>query len=101
PKERQLLLDNLATNMRRNATNGALAITEDMPLDEAALGKAMYVEYEMPKFGGNGRPIGQNPHFDHDGNVWMTDRGSRNGIVKLHPPTAPSPTYPPPPRSSP
>jgi len=40
-----------------------------MPLDEGALGKAMYVEYEMPKVGPNGRPIGQNPYFDNDGNV--------------------------------
>ncbi|MCC6775540.1 MAG: hypothetical protein IT537_02725 [Hyphomicrobiales bacterium] len=32
-----------------------------------------------------GRPIGQNPYFDHDGNVWMTDRGNPNGVAKLDP----------------
>src|SRR5262245_51992323 len=101
PKERALLLDYLATNMGPNAKKRALALTEDMPLDEAALGKAMYVEYEMPKFGANGRPIGQNPYFDHDGNVWMTDRGSRNGIVKLDPRNVTWETYPLPERGIP
>src|SRR5262249_4662447 len=81
PKDRQLLLDYLATNMGPNSKKRALALTEDMPLDEEALGKAMYVEYEMPKIG-SGKPIGQNPYFDHDGNVWMTDRGTPNAIVK-------------------
>jgi virginiamycin B lyase len=101
PKDRQLLLDYLATNMGPNAKKRALMLTEDMPLDEEALGKAMYVEYEMPKVGPNGRPIGQNPYFDHDGNVWMTDRGSRNGIVKLDPRTVTWETYPLPERGIP
>src|SRR6266436_3213400 len=38
PKDRQLLLDYLVTNMGPNAKKRALAITEDMPLDEEALG---------------------------------------------------------------
>jgi virginiamycin B lyase len=101
PKDRQLLLDYLATNMGPSSKKRALALTEDMPLDEQALGKAMYVEYEMPKVGPNGRPIGQNPYFDHDGNVWMTDRGSRNGIVKLDPRTVTWETYPLPERGIP
>jgi virginiamycin B lyase len=101
PKDRQLLLDYLATNMGPNAKKRALAITEDMPLDEQALGKAMYVEYEMPKYGPNGRPIGQNPYFDPDGNVWMTDRGSRNGIVKLDPRNVTWEAYPLPERGIP
>jgi virginiamycin B lyase len=101
PKDRQLLLDYLAANMGPNAKKRALAITEDMPLDEQALGKAMYVEYEMPKFGPNGRPIGQNPYFDPDGNVWMTDRGSRNGIVKLDPRNVTWEAYPLPERGIP
>jgi streptogramin lyase/mono/diheme cytochrome c family protein len=101
PKDRQLLLDYLAANMGPNGKKRALAITEDMPLDEQALGKAMYVEYEMPKFGPNGRPIGQNPYFDLDGNVWMTDRGSRNGIVKLDPRNVTWEAYPLPERGIP
>src|SRR6266852_6665558 len=101
PKDRQLLLDYLATNMGQNAKKRALAITEDMPLDEGALGKAMYVEYEMPKVGPNGRPIGENPYFDHDGNVWTTDRGTPNAIVKLDPRTVSWEHYPLPERGVP
>jgi virginiamycin B lyase len=100
-KERELLLDYLATNMGPDAKKRALAIDSDMPLDEQALGKAMYVEYEMPKVGQNGRPIGQNPYFDHDGNVWTTDRGQPNAIVKLDPRTAKWEHYPLPERGIP
>jgi streptogramin lyase len=101
PKDRQLLLDYLATNMGPDAKKRALAIDSDMPLDEDALGKAMYVEYEMPKIGSNGRPIGQNPYFDNDGNVWTTDRGQPNAIVKLDPRTATWEHYPLPERGIP
>ena len=101
PKDRQLLLDYLATNMGPNAKKRALMIESDMPLDEAALSKAMYIEYEMPKIGGNTRPIGQNPYFDPDGNVWMTDRGTKNGITKLDPRTVKWESYPLPERGIP
>jgi virginiamycin B lyase len=88
PKDRQLLLDYLATNLASGGKKRALAIDADMPLDEAALAKAMYIEYDMPTVNvPNARPIGQNPYFDNDGNVWMTDRGTPNGIVKLDPRT--------------
>jgi len=93
-KERQLLLDYLATNLNPTGKKRALAIDTDMPLDEAALAKAMYIEYDMPKANvPNARPIGQNPYFDNDGNVWMTDRGTPNGIVKLDPRTVKFETY--------
>src|SRR5262245_2173422 len=101
PKERELLLDYLTTNMGPDAKKRALAIDSDMPLDERALGKAMYIEYEMPKVGQNARPIGQNPYFDHDGNVWTTDRGQPNAIVKLDPRTAKWEHYPLPERGIP
>src|SRR2546425_7083453 len=59
-KNRQLLLDYLATNLNPTGKKRALAIDADMPLDEAALGKAMYIEYDMPKANvPNARPIGQ------------------------------------------
>jgi len=88
PKDRQVLLDYLATNFGPDAKKRVLAIDDDMPLDEEALGKAMYVEYEMPKVGANGHPVGQNSYFDNDGNVWTADRGQPNAIVKLDPRTA-------------
>jgi hypothetical protein len=101
PKDRELLLDYLATNFGPDSKKRVLAIDSDMPLDEEALGKAMYVEYDMPKVGQNGRPVGQNPYFDHDGNVWMTDRGTPNAIVKLDPRTAKFEHYPLPERGVP
>jgi len=61
----------------------------------------MYIEYEMPKVGQNGRPIGQNPYFDRDGNVWTTDRGQPNAIVKLDPRTVKWQHYPLPERGIP
>src|SRR5712692_1334566 len=94
PKDRQLMLDYMAANLNPSGKKRALAIEADMPLDETALAKAMYVEYEMPKVGENGRPIGQNPYFDHDGNVWTTDRGTPNAIVKLDPRTVKWEHYP-------
>ena len=100
PRDRQLLLDYLATHMGPDAKKRALAIETDMPLDEEALRTAMYIEYEMPK-AGSGRPIGQNPYLDHDGNVWMTDRGTPNGIVKLDPRTVKWEHYPIPERAIP
>src|SRR5437667_6632624 len=74
-----------------------------MPLDEAKLGKAMYMEYYLPpdppgqgnhapeykdlKAGFVGRRAGQDVRFDHDGNVWLTDRGYPHRLVKLDPRT--------------
>jgi streptogramin lyase len=101
PKERQLLLDYVVANFGPNSKKRALAIDADMPLDEEALGKAMYIEYDMPKVGANGRPIGQNPFFDNDGNVWTTDRGQPNAIVKLDPRTVKFEHYPLPERGIP
>ena len=88
-RQRQLLLDYFTEHLGPKSQKRALMIDSDMPIDEAALAKAMYVEYEMPKANvPNARPIGQNPYFDHEGNVWTTDRGQPNGIVRLDPRTA-------------
>ena len=61
-----------------------------MPLDEAKLAKAMYIEYYLPPdppgqrtqvarvrqaSATGGRRVGQDVRFDNDGNVWLTDRG--------------------------
>ncbi|WP_204319782.1 hypothetical protein, partial [Klebsiella pneumoniae] len=60
----------------------------DIPVDEAVLSKAMLIEYDLPKANvPNAKPRGQNPFFDELGNVWSTDRGFPNGVVKLDPRT--------------
>ena len=72
-------------------------------MEEAKLGKAMYIEYYLPPdppgkgtnsleynkldAGFVGRRAGQDVRFDHDGNVWLTDRGYPHRLVKLDPRT--------------
>jgi streptogramin lyase len=76
----------------------AVRTEKPMPLDEAKLGKAMYVEYYLPKDApGQGSNLpefaniraryGQDPRFDADGNVWLVDRGIPHRLVKLNPRT--------------
>lgn len=74
-------------------------IEQQTPIDEEALGKAMYVEYYLPADGpGEGtndprwardrvRRYGQDPRFDADGNVWLVDRGVPHRLVRLDPRT--------------
>jgi virginiamycin B lyase len=89
PKDRNILLDYLTANFGPDAKKRALSTDAEMPVDEAALSKAMYVEYDMPRANTpNARPRGQNPYLDNDGNVWVTDRGAPNAIVRLDPRTA-------------
>ncbi len=77
-----------------------------MPLDEAALAKAMFIEYYLPidppgtgssspEFAKQGRGIrwGQDVRFDADGNVWLTDRGYPHRLVKLNPRTGEQKDY--------
>ena len=80
-----------------------------MPLDETALGKAMYIEYYLPPDppgqGVNapefasltgafaGRRVGQEVRFDRDGNVWLAERGYPHRLVKLDPRTGTQTDY--------
>jgi virginiamycin B lyase len=89
PKDRRQLVDYLAANFGPAAKKRALSSDAEMPLDEAALRNAMYIEYDMPKADAtNARPRGQNPFLDNHGNVWVTDRGAPNAIVRLDPRSA-------------
>lgn len=79
---------------------------QEVPLDEAALSKAMFMEYYLPidppgtgssspEFAKRGRGIrwGQDVRFDADGNVWLTDRGYPHRLVKLDPRTGTQKDY--------
>ena len=95
PAERKLLIDYFAANFTPDSKKRALASDADIPVDEAALAKAMYIEYDLPKANvPNAKPRGQNPYFDNDGNVWSTDRGVPNAIVKLDPRSVTFQSYP-------
>jgi virginiamycin B lyase len=91
PKEREDLVAYLVKNFGPDNTKRGLAVPE-MPVDEAALAKAMYVEYDIPKE--FGRPM-HDAHFDKDGNIWFTERraGGPN-IGTFDPRTATFKDYP-------
>ncbi len=102
-QDREDLLAYLVQNFGPGARPRVVRIDQEMPLDEAKLGKAMYIEYYLPpdppgqgansaefnKLQGGfvGRRVGQDVRFDRDGNVWLTDRGYPHRLVKLDPRT--------------
>src|SRR5437899_5468266 len=102
-QDREDLLAYLVKHFGPDAKPRVVRIDQEMPLDEARLGKAMYIEYYLPpdpagegtnspefnKLSGAfvGRRVGQDVRFDQDGNVWLTDRGYPHRLVKLDPRT--------------
>lgn len=102
-EDREELLSYLVKNFGPDATPRAVRVDQELPLDEAKLGKAIYIEYYLtpdgpgqginaPEFsklkgGFTGRRAGQDVRFDQEGNVWLTDRGYPHRLVKLDPRT--------------
>jgi virginiamycin B lyase len=72
-------------------------LEEPILLDEAALGKALWVEYSVAEpeaANGRNRWI-QEPYFDLQGNVWLTERtNGMAAILKLDPHTGSFISYP-------
>ena len=98
PSDRQAALTYITTNFGSDKPARSTKV-EEYPLDEKVLGRAMYIEYYVPLDapGGNDSlpagPFGrgrrtQEPHFDSEGNVWYTDRGTPNRIGRVDPRTA-------------
>ena len=90
-QDRELILDYLAANFGPDSKKRALSEENDIPVNEEILGHAMYVEYYVqpnPEVDKEGfvRQV-QDPHFDSKGNVWFTDRGTRNRLGRLDPRT--------------
>ena len=108
-QDRDDLFAYMVKNFGPGAKPRAVRVEQEMPLDEAKLGKAMYIEYYLPPDppgqGTNspeynkleaafvGRRTGQDVRFDHDGNVWLTDRGYPHRLVKLDPRTGTQKDY--------
>jgi streptogramin lyase len=102
-EDRDTLVQYLAKNLGPDKPPRAVRVDQEMPLDEAKLGKAEYIEYYLtpdppgqgihaPAFskltgGFTGRRAGQDVRFDQEGNVWLTDRGYPHRLVKLDPRT--------------
>jgi streptogramin lyase/mono/diheme cytochrome c family protein len=106
-QDRADLLAYMVKNFGPGSKRRAVRSEREMPVDEAALGKAMYIEYylrpdapgqgsqapEYVNIGYRGRRVGQDVRFDHDGNVWLTDRGYPHRLVKLDPRTGTQKDY--------
>ena len=90
-QERADLVAYLGKHFGPDSKKRAVRFVQEVPLDEAKLAKAMYVEYYLPPNAPGTDPAlrrrGQDPHFDGDGNVWITDRNVPNRLSKLNPRT--------------
>jgi virginiamycin B lyase len=100
-QDREDLVAYLVKNFGPGTAPRNVRTDQEPPLDEAKLGKAMYMEYYVPADppgqgghapeyasagGERGRRI-QDVRFDADGNVWGSDRGVPRRLVKLNPRT--------------
>jgi len=105
-KEREEFIAYVTKNFGPDAKPRFVRAEKEVPLDEAALSKAMFIEYYLPidppgtgssspEFAKQGRGIrwGQDVRFDADGNVWLTDRGYPHRLVKLNPRTGEQKDY--------
>jgi streptogramin lyase len=102
-QDRDDLLAYMVKNFGPDAKPRTVRVAQEMPMDEARLGKAMYIEYYLPPDPPGqatnspefnklvapfvGRRVGQDVRFDQEGNVWLTDRGYPHRLVKLNPRT--------------
>ena len=99
-KDRESFIEYVVKHFGPDAKPRFVRAEQEVPLDEAALSKAMFIEYRMPidppgtgsaspEFAKQGRGIrwGQDVRFDADGNVWLTDRGYPHRLVRLDPRT--------------
>jgi streptogramin lyase len=88
PQEREELAQYLGTHFGPDSRKRLVKWDKAVPLDEAKLAKAMYIEYYLaPNADPKMKRRGQDPHFDQQGNVWVTDRNRPNRLAKLDPRT--------------
>lgn len=86
PEDREIVIDYLAENFGVDSEPRVVKKeVADPPLDEEALGKAMFVEYIFPNVEGQPDRFTQEIDFRF-GDVYVTDRG-RPGLVRLDPRT--------------
>jgi streptogramin lyase len=91
PGERDELVAYLVKNFGPESKKRGLAVP-DQPIDEKALGKAMFVEYHIPPLA-NGQRGFHDAHLSQNGDVWYVDaRGLQIG--KMDPRTATWTDYP-------
>jgi streptogramin lyase len=101
--DRQILVNWLVQNFGPDSKPRAVKFQKEMPVEEARIAKAEYIEYYLkpdppgegrhsPEYSGVRSPFGdrrvsQDVVFDNKGYVWVTDRGIPNRIARLDPKT--------------
>ena len=91
PAERAELVTYLARNLGPGTPARMVRNDEVIPLDEAELAKAMWIEFTVdePKAASGEHRWIQEPYFDRQGNVWYTERtAGAPAILRLDPRTA-------------
>jgi streptogramin lyase/cytochrome c5 len=109
-EDRETFVNYVTEHFGPRAKPRKVRVSQEMPYDEAQLGKAMYIEYYLPDDPPGqgvhapeynslkapfccGRRVGQDVRFDDAGNVWLTDRGYPHRLVRLNPATAEQKTF--------
>ncbi|MSO98373.1 MAG: hypothetical protein EXR11_09180 [Rhodospirillaceae bacterium] len=86
PPDREILIEYLGKNFGLDSEPRLVLKEVDPPLDEAALAKAMFIEYMAPNT--PKAPMRRSQQIDfYEGNLYYTDRGRPWYIVRLDPRT--------------
>ena len=92
PHDRQVLVDYLVKNFGPDSKPRGLAVA-DPPVDEAALGKAMWMEYHIPPLANGHERRFHDEHLSLNGDVWYVDMAALQ-VGKMDPRTASWTDYP-------
>ena len=85
--QRQELAEYLGTHFGSDSPDRHLKMDVELPLDEAVLSKAQYVEYLIPLDEERPRRWLQEAHIGFDGNVWYTERTPPHAVGRVDPRT--------------
>jgi virginiamycin B lyase len=85
--QRQELAEYLSTHFGPDSPARRLKLEDEIPLDEAVLSKAQYVEYLIPVDDARPRRWLQEVHIDFDGNVWYTEDTKPHAVGRVDPRT--------------
>ena len=88
----EVLVDYLVKNFGPDSTPRGLAVA-DPPVDEAALGKAMWMEYHIPPLPSGKERRFHDEHLSLNGDVWYADMSALQ-VGKMDPRTATWTDYP-------
>src|SRR5262249_7678053 len=106
--DREVLVPYLVKNYGPGSQRRTVKVEREMQVDENKVANAMYMEYYVPpdppatktvsseyqQYNQGRNRYTQDPNFDPEGNVWLTDRGFPNRLVKLNPMTGEFKDYP-------